>query len=450
MSKATRTNPAAGLPGQTTEQTPEERRHMRRVLLSSYLGSAVEFYDFLVFGTAASLVFGQIFFADLDPLTGTIASFGTLAVGYLARPLGGVIFGHFGDRLGRKKMLVLTMTLMGVASTAIGLLPTQAQIGVVAPLLLILLRVIQGIALGGEWGGATLMALEHSSSRRRGLSAAIVNAGAPTGAVLAAAIMGAFSLLSKDDFLSWGWRVPFLLSAVLVAVALWIRLGVHESPLFKKAVQNTDSNVTKRPIPFIEVFRRPKAVLLTCFSGAGGLAFQTLLATFGLTFAVLGGVDRSVALFAAAAGGFVNIFTLPMFGALSDRLGRRPVLISGYIAGALLAYPVLQLIGSGDAVQVVIGYLIGYGLIVACLLGTLSSFISEQFATTSRYTGASMGYQLAATLGGGFAPLISANLLAAGGGEDATLVAVFIGAVFVVGAGSVLLTRESFRKDLAA
>lgn len=423
---------------------------MRRVLLSSYLGSAVEFYDFLVYGTAASLVFGQIFFAQLDPLTGTIASFGTLAVGYLARPLGGVIFGHFGDRLGRKKMLVLTMTLMGVASTAIGLLPTQAQIGVVAPLLLILLRVIQGIALGGEWGGATLMALEHSSSRRRGFSAAIVNAGGPTGAVLAAAIMGAFSLLSKDDFLSWGWRVPFLLSAVLVGLALWIRLGVHESPLFQKALQNaSELSVTKRPVPLLEVLRRPKAVLLTCFAGAGGLAFQTLLATFGLTFAILGGVDRSVALFAAAVGGFVNIFTLPMFGALSDRLGRRPVLIGGYLAGALLAYPILQLIGSGDAVRVVIGYVIGYGLIVACLMGTLSSFITEQFATTSRYTGASLGYQLAATLGGGFAPLISANILAASGGKDATFVAVFIAAAFVVAAAAVLLTRESFRKDLA-
>ncbi|MDV6261100.1 MFS transporter [Rhodococcoides yunnanense] len=433
----------------TTQQGSEQRRHMRRVLLSSYLGSAVEFYDFLVYGTAASLVFVHIFFADLDPVVGTIASFGTLAVGYLARPIGGIIFGHFGDRLGRKKMLVLTMSLMGGASTAIGLLPTQAQVGVLAPLLLITLRVVQGIAVGGEWGGATLMALEHSDGRKRGLAAAIVNSGAPTGAVLAATIMGLFSLLPEDDFMSWGWRVPFLLSAILVVISLWIRLSVTESPLFTQALAQAARVGQERKSPLAQVLREPKSVILTCLSGAGATAFQSLMATFGLTYAVLGGADRSTALFAAAVGAAVNIVTIPLSGALSDRVGRRPVLLGGFGIGVVLVYPILSMLGSGSTALLFTGYILGYGLVVGCLFGTLSSFISEQFRTTSRYTGSSLGYQLAATLGAGFAPLIAVQLLDAGGGSDATFVAVFAAAAFLISACAVLLTRESFRTDIS-
>lgn len=430
-------------------QTPEQRRHLRRVLLSSFLGSAVEFYDFLVYGTAASLVFGTIFFSNQDPLVGTIAAFGTLAAGYLARPVGGIIFGHFGDRLGRKKMLIVTMMLMGISSALIGLLPTYAQVGVLAPALLILLRVIQGIALGGEWGGATLMALEHSTGRRRGFSVAIVNAGAPTGAVLAAAIMGLFSLLPQDQFLAWGWRIPFMISVVLVAVALWIRLGVHESPVFQQAQEAVkQAGGAKRPAPIVEVLRHPKGVILSALSGIAPFAVQSLLATFALTFAIIGGTSRSTALFAAALASVANMITLPLFGLLSDKIGRRPVLIGGFITGAVLAYPVLQFIGSGNTTLVFTGYFIGYGLIVAALLGTLSSFISEQFSTTSRYTGSSLGYQLGATLGAGFAPLIAGALLAAGGGSNPTLVAVFIAGVSLISAVAVLFTRESFRKKI--
>lgn len=428
----------------------DDRKHMRRVLLSSYLGSAVEFYDFLVYGTAASLVFGQIFFADLDPVVGTIASFGTLAVGYVARPIGGIVFGHFGDRLGRKKMLVLTMSLMGVASTLIGLLPTQAQIGVLAPLLLVLLRIIQGIAVGGEWGGATLMALEHSDMRKRGFAAAIVNSGAPTGAVLAATVMGLFSLLPEDDFISWGWRVPFLLSAVLVAISLWIRLSISESPMFKHAQDATDLEGAKpSTLPLIAVLRRPQVVILASLSGAGALAFQSLMATFGLTYATLGGIDRSSALFAASVGAVINVFTIPLSGALSDRIGRRPVLLAGFGTGIVLVYPILQMVGSGNLVLLMLGYVLGYGCIVGTLFGTLSSFISEQFSTTSRYTGASLGYQLAGTFGG-FAPMIAVALLDATGGTSATYVAAFVAAAFAVSATAVMLTRESFRKDIAA
>lgn len=429
-------------------ESPEQKKQIRRVLLSSYLGSTVEFYDFLVYGTAASLVFGQLFFSDLSPVMGTIMAFGTLAVGYVARPLGGAVFGHFGDRLGRKRILVLTMLLMGVASTCIGLLPTGETIGIAAPLLLVGLRIIQGLAIGGEWGGATLMALEHSASGRRGFSVGIVNAGAPTGAVLAAAIMGLFSLLPEDQFLAWGWRIPFLISAVLVGVALWIRLGVHESPVFQAAQQKTAAAAEQRRLPILDVLMRPKAVLLTTFSGVAPLAFQSLLATFALTFAVAGGVDRPTALFATASASVLNIITLPIFAALSDRVGRRPVLITGLVLMGVLAYPVFSLIGSGDTLQVFLGYFIGYGLIVGLLLGTLSAFISEQFRTGSRYTGASLGYQLGATIGAGFAPMIAANLLRSTGVHDAAPVAVFVATIAAISIVAVLLTRESSRTTL--
>ncbi len=418
---------------------------MRRVLLSSYLGSVVEFYDFLVYGTAASLVFGHLFFANLSPILGTVAAFGTMAVGYVARPLGGIIFGHFGDRLGRKKMLVLTMILMGSASTLIGLLPTQAQIGALAPLLLITLRLIQGLAIGGEWGGATLMALEHSKSRKRGLSVGIVNAGAPTGAVLAASIMGLFAMLPEAQFMAWGWRIPFLLSAVLVVVALWVRLGVHESPAFAKARKQANG---QRKSPLAEVLSEPKTLVQTVLAGATPTAIQSMLATFALTLAVQGGADRSTALFIAAIASVVNMVTLPCFAAMSDKVGRRPMLLAGLFLGAVLFYPVFSMIGSGETGKMVIGYVLGYGLIVGILMGIISPFISEQFATGSRYTGASIGYQLGATLGGGFAPMVAAQLLVFGGGTSLKYVVIFFVALSIVSAVAVYTTRETSKSEL--
>ncbi|MGH3654713.1 MFS transporter [Glutamicibacter sp.] len=419
---------------------------MRRVLLSSYLGSVVEFYDFLVYGTAASLVFGHLFFANLSPILGTVAAFGTMAVGYVARPLGGIIFGHFGDRLGRKKMLVLTMILMGSASTLIGLLPTQAQIGVLAPLLLIALRLVQGLAIGGEWGGATLMALEHSRSQKRGLSVGIVNAGAPTGAVLAASIMGLFAMLPEAQFMAWGWRIPFLLSAVLVVVALWVRLGVHESPAFAKVQEQVKD---QRKSPLAEVLREPKTLVQTVLAGATPTAIQSMLATFALTIAVQGGADRSTALFIAAIASVVNMFTLPCFAAMSDKVGRRPMLLAGLFIGAVLFYPVFSMIGSGETGKMFAGYVVGYGLIVGILMGIISPFISEQFSTGSRYTGASIGYQLGATLGGGFAPMIAAQLLVFGGGTSLKYVVVFFVALSIISAIAVYTTRETSKSELS-
>jgi len=426
---------------------------MRRVLFSSFLGSAVEFYDFLLYGTAAALVFGQLFFANLSPVLATIASFGTLAVGYLVRPLGGVIFGHFGDRIGRKSMLVLTMSIMGAASFAIGLLPTYATIGWVAPLLLILLRLVQGFAVGGEWGGAALMALEHSDDKHRGFSASFANMGAPAGAVLSTVVLAIVTLLPGDAFLSWGWRIPFLLSAVLVGIGLYIRLKVSESPLFEQEVITAVATETpgKKHLPIIEVLRtNPTSVLLGIGAGLGAFAIQALMATFALTIGVQGGLTRSTVLWLFAAGSFLQIFALPSYAALSDRLGRRPVMIAGCIAAIIAVYPILLLIASGNVLSVLLGFVIAMPLVQAAMYGPLAAFTTEIFATGNRYTGASLGYQLSSTLGGGFAPLIAATLVAGTTtGNGLLRVALFAAAAALISAITIAIAKESSTRKLA-
>jgi len=431
-----------------TSPAPHDQRQMRRVLFSSFLGSAVEFYDFLLYGTAAALVFGQLFFSDLTPVVATIASFGTLAVGYVVRPLGGVVFGHFGDRIGRKSMLVLTMTLMGAASFAIGLLPTYATIGALAPVLLIVLRLIQGFAVGGEWGGAALMALEHSDEDRRGFSASFANMGAPAGAVLSTVVLAVVTLLPDDDFLAWGWRIPFLLSAVLVGIGLYVRLKVTESPLFEQEVITAVAAEKKR-LPIVDVLRNnPRSVLLGIGAGIGAFALQALMATFALTIGVQGGLPRSTVLWLFAAGSLVQIFALPAYAALSDRIGRRPVMITGCVAAMIAAYPVLRLIASGSVPAVLLGFLIAMPLVQAAMYGPLAAFTTEIFATGNRYTGASLGYQLSSTLGGGFAPLISAALVAGAAGNGLLRVAVFAATAAVISAITIAIAKESRSRTL--
>ena len=273
---------------------PSDRRaEYRRVLFSSYLGTTIEFYDFLLYGTAAAIVFPAVFFSGLDEFTGLLFSLGTFAAGYVARPLGGVIFGHYGDRIGRKKMLVVTMLVMGVASFLIGLVPGAATIGGWAAVILVLLRVAQGIAVGGEWGGAALMALEHSGGEKRGFAASFVNAGAPSGAVLGSLMLGLFSLLPQEQFLSWGWRIPFLLSAVLLGLGLWVRRQVSESPVFTAALaQAQEQEQTRESLPLLSVLRRPKAVILTTLGVGAAFAFQVTMATFAQAYALQHGATR--------------------------------------------------------------------------------------------------------------------------------------------------------------
>ncbi|MEU4162480.1 MFS transporter [Actinoplanes sp. NPDC026670] len=468
-----------------TKQTSE----VRRVVFSSYLGSTIEFYDFLLYGTAAALVFPAVFFSGLDPLTSVLFSFGTFAAGYLARPVGGVLFGHFGDRIGRKRMLVVTMFLMGVASFLIGLIPSAAVIGGWSAVLLITLRVVQGIAVGGEWGGAALMALEHSGGARRGLAASFVNAGAPSGAVLGSLMMGLFALLPPDQFLSWGWRIPFLISAILLVIGLWVRSSVTESPVFLQAMAEiearakadietramadievranadnetramadnetranagVETGATRKPtgLPLLSVLRRPRALILTTFGAGAAFAFQVGMATFAQTYAVSHGTSRPTVLLGFSVASFLAIFAVIGAGWLSDRFGRRPVLLTGAVGWGLLAFPLFGLWGSGNGLLVFTGFALGLGL-QSLMYGPLGAFISEQFGTGARYTGASLGYQLATLIGGGFTPAILASLYAGTGGTRITPVATYLIAAATVSAIAVLLIREGRRHDL--
>ncbi|MFZ3592389.1 MFS transporter [Streptomyces sp. BH104] len=425
---------------------PTRAKEVRRVVLSSYLGSVLEYYDFLLFGMAAALVFGPVFFSGLSPSAATIASLGTFAAGYVARPLGGIVFGHFGDRIGRKSMLVLSMTIMGVASFLIGLIPPSSAIGSWGAVILVTMRVLQGIAVGGEWGGATLMALEHAEPKKRGLMAAFTNAGAPSGGVLGTLVLMAFSTLPEDQFLSWGWRVPFLLSAVMLAIGLFVRTRVSESPLFQAALDQEERRETAPPI--LAVLKKPKAVLLTAFACLTSFALQSAITAFGVTYAVDQGTPRSQVLLGFAVGNFCAIFGVLAYARLSDRVGRRPVMLFGYGAAIVLIYPMFQLLAWGGFVGAMLAFLV-FNLFQNAVFGPMAAFISEQFGTGSRYTGASLGFQLATLLGGGFTPMILASLSATSAGAI-TPACVFLGALAVISICCLLAVGETKDNDLGA
>ncbi len=441
--------------------TAERRKEARTVIASSYLGSTIEYYDFLLYATAAAVVFPKVFFSGMDDWVGVVAAYGTFAAGYVARPLGGIIFGHFGDRVGRKGMLIVSMLVMGVASTLIGLVPGASVVGPWGAVMLVILRVFQGIAVGGEWGGAALMALEHSESGRRGFAASFVNAGAPTGAVLGTFIMGAFSSLPNDQFLAWGWRVPFLLSFVLLGVGMFVRLKVSESPIFKAALEQEKREQEKRAqaedaqggaapvpreIPLLQVLRRPKTLIFTMLAGAAGFALQVVLATFAVTFAVSKGADRQGVLYAYAAASLVSIVFVVLGGRLSDKLGRRPVMVGGLLVFIAYLVPMFQLLSSNNITLIFVAFAVGL-MIHSTLFGPLAAFVSEQFGTTSRYTGASLGYQLATLLGAGFTPGIVAQIFK-DSGQNTGSVVWYLAIMSVVSIVFILLTREPKNNDL--
>lgn len=440
--------------------TAERRKEARTVIASSYLGSTIEYYDFLLYATAAAVVFPKVFFSGMDDWVGVVAAYGTFAAGYVARPLGGIIFGHFGDKVGRKGMLIVSMLVMGVASTLIGLVPDASVAGPWGAVMLVVLRVFQGIAVGGEWGGAALMALEHSESGRRGFAASFVNAGAPTGAVLGTFIMGAFSSLPNAQFLAWGWRVPFLLSFVLLGVGMFVRLKVSESPIFKAALeqekleQEKSSRArgagpnasAKREIPLLQVLRRPKTLIFTMLAGAAGFALQVVLATFAVTFAVSKGADRQGVLYAYAAASLISIAFVIVGGRLSDKLGRRPVMVGGLVVFIAYLVPMFQLLSSNNIMLIFVAFAVGL-MIHSMLFGPLAAFVSEQFGTTSRYTGASLGYQLATLLGAGFTPGIVAQIFK-DSGQNTGSVVWYLAIMSVVSIVFILLTREPKNNDL--
>lgn len=383
-----------------------------RVALATLIGSTVEWYDFFIYGTAAALIFNKLFFPEFSPVAGTLLSFATFAVGWLARPLGGVIAGHFGDRVGRKKMLVLTLLLMGFATMAIGVLPTYGQIGVLAPILLVTLRILQGFAVGGEYGGGVVMAVEHAPDGKRGLWGCWPQMGVPLGLVLGTLVFLALNRLPDEAFMSWGWRVPFLLSIVLVLVGMFIRLRVTESPAF---ADNADSgNVAKLPV--VEVLRdHRRNLILLILAHMGPNTFFYTFATFVLSYATTTiGFDRQTVLIAVAVGAAVEVVAMPFFAVLSDRCGRRPVYIGGLIALAATAAPFFLILDQRNGPLLTLALAIAFGLAHGSVYGTQPSFFAELFPARVRYTGLSVGVQVAGALFGGPLPIIATALVAAG------------------------------------
>jgi len=385
----------------------------RKVIVASLVGTSLEWYDFFLYGTASALVFNKLFFPNFDPLVGTLLAFATYAVGFIARPLGGLVFGHFGDRVGRKQVLVVTLLIMGIATFLIGALPTYQAIGVAAPILLVVLRFVQGLGLGGEWGGAVLMSLEHGAPDRRGLNASWPQVGVPVGNLLAAGVLGLLNLLlTEDAFLSWGWRIAFFLSGALVLVGLWIRMTITESPLFEEV----ESAGEKARMPLIEVIKRhPRGLLVAMGARLGtDVAFYTFT-LYILTFLTANlGLPRSVGLNAVLIGSAVQIALIPLFGGLSDRYGRRPVYALGAVSAAVWAFVFFPLLSTRSPVVIVLATVVAL-ITHAAMYGPQAAFIAELFSTELRYSGASMGYQIAGVLGGGIAPLVSIALAGATG-----------------------------------
>jgi metabolite-proton symporter len=419
---------------------------VRRVVIASLVGTSLEWYDFFIYGTAAALVFNQLFFPSFDPLVGTLLAFTTYAVGFIARPLGGIVFGHYGDKVGRKNVLVVTLLLMGIATFAIGLLPTYGAIGVWAPILLVALRFLQGLGLGGEWGGAVLMTLESGDRTKRGLNASWPQVGVPIGLLLANGVLSLMGGVTGDDtFLSWGWRVPFLLSGLLVLVGLWIRMTVAESPAF----QQVETKQEKARAPIVDVLRLyPRQVLLAVGARVGVdvafYIFVLFITTYVVTYL---GLPSSYALNAVLIAAACQVVFIPFFGSLSDRIGRRPVYLAGAIGAAVWSFVFFALLDTGSFALIVLAAVIAL-VMHAAMYGPQASFIAEMFPTQVRYSGASMGYQLAGVVGGALAPIIATALLRS---YDTSLaVSVYSAAALLVTVVCVLIARETAKVDLDA
>ncbi len=427
-----------------TRSSTASSSSQRRIVAASLIGTSLEWYDFFIYGTASALVFNKVFFPSFDPLVGTLLAFATYGVAFLARPLGGVVFGHYGDRIGRKNVLVVTLMMMGISTFLVGVMPGYATIGVWAPITLVVLRFVQGLGLGGEWGGAVLMTLESGDQRSRGLNASWPQVGVPIGLLLANGVLALVAAFTTESaFASWGWRIAFLLSGLLVLVGLWIRLTIVESPLFKEVEEND----AKAQTPIVEVLRRYSRQVLLAVGARVGVdvafySFVLFLATYLTTTLDL---PADYALNAVLIAAAVQVTLVPFFGGLSDRLGRRPVYLAGLAGAAVWIFVFFALLDTRSFPLIVLAT-VGGLVFHAAMYGPQASFIAEMFPTEVRYTGASMGYQLAGIVGGALAPIISVALFSRF--ETSLAVSLYVVANLALSAVCVHLAPETSGTDL--
>ncbi|MBU8833485.1 MFS transporter [Mycolicibacterium goodii] len=398
-------------------QTPDEKKTVRTAVLASVVGTTIEWYDFFLYATAASLVFNHAFFPDQSSFVGTMLAFATFAVGFVVRPIGGFVFGHVGDRIGRKKTLALTMLLMGVATALMGVLPTAAQIGVLAPVLLLLLRIVQGFALGGEWAGAVLLAVEHSPRHRRGLFGSVPQIGLALGLALGTAVFVVLQIvLSPEAFQSYGWRIAFLISIALVIFGVVVRFRVAETPAFERVRREDDRSA----VPVRDVFRPPvlRSTILGLLSRWGeGAAFNTWgVFTIAYATATLG-LDKVAVLIVVTVAALLMAVLLPVSGLLADRFSPRTVYTAGIAAYGLIVFPAFALFNTGSIAAYAIGMILAFGVIHALFYGAQGTLYASLFPTRSRYTGLSTVYQLSGVYASGLTPLILTSLIAVGDGK---------------------------------
>jgi metabolite-proton symporter len=426
---------------------PEKSRwELAEAVIASTIGTTIEWYDFFLYGTAAALVFPRLFFPTLDPFAGQIASFSTFTIGFIARPLGGVIFGYLGDRIGRKSALVATLLLMGLSTVLIGLLPTYDNIGLAAPLLLAILRFIQGLGVGGEWGGAVLLALEYGHRGRRGFIASCPQAGVPLGLLTSTGVLAFFEAnLSEEEFLAWGWRVPFYLSALLILIGLVIRARLKETPLFtqlKESKQVADS-------PVRDTLRHHwREVLLAAGTRLTENACFYLFTVYVLVYGeTVLHMDRSDLLLAVNLAAVVEVFAIPLYGYLSDRTSRKSAYVGGCLFLIAFAWPYYALLDTRSPHAVIIATMVAMAFGHAVLYSVQASLIPELFGTQLRYTGASLGYQLAAPLAGGLSPIIAASLVRLFPGQSWPL-ALYVVLISLISLACVLRLAETSKKDI--
>ena len=383
--------------------------------LASLIGTTIEWYDFFLYGTAAALIFNQIFFPAFDPIAGTLAAFATYSVGFFARPLGGMIFGHFGDRIGRKSMLIVTLYLMGIPTILIGLVPSYDSIGYWAALLLVIMRFLQGVAVGGEWGGAVLMAVEHAPKGKKGFFGSLPQTGVAPGLILSSFAMGAVAMLPEEDMLSWGWRLPFLASVFLLAVGVYIRVRVSESPDFEKMI----TRGTESRLPLLDVVRKhPRAVLTVVGCRLAEVTWFYTVVVFSLAYATgTLGVSKSTMLDATIWGAFLAMFMMPLFGVLGDKIGPKWIFVAGTMGIFLFGSVFFNLIGTESAFWINIAMIIAIGVVYAAMYGPQGALFSAQFPPEVRYSGISLGVQVSGAIGGGIAPLVATWLLSVGDGS---------------------------------